>query len=76
MDENKKDDILADLKQEGLDLAEDVTKESIEHVFEFAISAINKYGNAILKAVIPLLKEAESVLLDLADQITGVKDNA
>ena len=76
MDENKKDDILADLKQEGLDLAEDVTKESIEHVFEFAISAINKYGNAILKAVIPLLKEAESFLLDLADQINGVKDNA
>ena len=76
MDENKKDEILADLKQEGLDLAEDVTKESIEHVFEFAISAINKYGNAILKAVIPLLKEAESFLLDLADQINGVKDNA
>ena len=76
MDENKKDDILADLRQEGLDLAEDVTKESIEHVFEFAINAINKYGNAVLKAVIPLLKEAEGFLLDLADQINGVKDNA
>ena len=58
MDENKKDEIVADLKQEGLDLAEDVTKESIEHVFEFAIKAINKYGNAVLKAAIPLLQTA------------------
>lgn len=76
MDENKKDEIVADLKQEGLDLAEDVTKESIEHVFEFAINAISKYGNAVLKAAIPLLQAAESFLLEFADQINGVKDNA
>ena len=76
MDENKKDEIIADLKQEGLDLAEDVTKESIEHVFEFAIKAINKYGNAVLKAAIPLLQTAENFLLELADKINGVQDNA
>lgn len=76
MEENKKQELKEDAKQEALDLAEDVTKESIEHVFEFAINAINKYGNAVLKAVIPLLKEAEGFLLDLADQINGVKDNA
>lgn len=76
MDENEKQELKEDAKQEALDLAEDVTKESIEHVFEFAIKAINKYGNTILKATIPLLQTAESFLLELADQINGVKDNA
>lgn len=74
MDENKKDEILADLKKEGLELAEDVTKESIEHVFEFAINAIEKYGNGILKATVPLLRTAEEFLLDLADRIDGVEN--
>lgn len=74
MDENKKDEILADLKKEGLELAEDVTKESIEHVFEFAINAIEKYGNSILKATVPLLRTAEEFLLDLADRIDGVEN--
>lgn len=76
MDEKKKDEIIADLKQESLDLAEDVTKDSIEHVFEFAITAINKYGNAVLKATIPLMQTAENFLLELADKINGVQDNA
>lgn len=76
MDENKKDEIVADLKQEGLELAEDVTKETIEHVFAFAIDSINKYGNNMLKAMIPLLQTAEQFLLELADKIDGVQENA
>ena len=76
MDENKKDEIVADLKQEGLELTEDVTKETIEHVFEFSIDQINKHGNAMLKALIPVLQTVESYLLELADKIDGVQDNA
>ena len=73
MDENTKNGIKEDAKQEGLELAEDVTKETIEHVFEFAINAINKYGNAMLKAVVPILQAAEQFLLELADKIDGVE---
>ena len=73
MDENTKNGIKEDAKQEGLELAEDVTKETIEHVFEFAINAINKYGNAMLKAVVPILQTAEQFLLELADKIDGVE---
>lgn len=76
MDENEKQELKEDAKQEALELAEDITKESIEHVFEFAINAINKYGNAMLKAVVPILQTAEQFLLELADQIDGARDNA
>lgn len=76
MDENTKKGIKEDAKQEGLELAEDVTKETIEHVFAFAIDSINKYGNNMLKAMIPLLQTAEQFLLELADKIDGVADNA
>ena len=76
MDENTKNGIKEDAKQEGLELAEDVTKETIEHVFEFAIDSINKYGNNMLKAMIPLLQTAEQFLLELADKIDGVQENA
>lgn len=69
MDEEQKEELKEDAKQEGLKLAEDVTKETIEHVFDFAVNAINKYGNSVLKATIPLLNAAKEFLLDLADKI-------
>ena len=37
-----KNEILEDAKTEGLELAEDVTVEAIEHVFNFAKTALNK----------------------------------
>ncbi len=73
MDEKEKDEFKQDAKQQGLELAEDVTKETIEHVFEFAIASIEKYGNAVLKAIIPLLQTAEQFLLEVADRIDGVE---
>ncbi len=76
MDENTKNGIKEDAKQEGLELAEDVTKETIEHVFEFSIDQINKHGNTMLKALIPVLQTVESYLLELADKIDGVQENA
>lgn len=69
MDEEQKEELKEDAKQEGLKLAEDVTKETIEHVFDFAVNAINKYGNSVLKATIPLLNAAKEFLLELADKI-------
>lgn len=74
MDEQEKEELKKEAKQEALELAEDVTKESIEHVFEFAIKGIEKYGNAVLQATIPLLRTAEEFLLDLADRIDGVEN--
>ena len=76
MDEQVKEELKQDAKTEALEYAEDVTKETIEHVFEFAIDSINKYGNNMLKAIIPILQTAEQFLLELADKIDGVKDNA
>ena len=38
-DEELKEGLKEDAKQEALELAEDVTKDSIEHVFTFAINA-------------------------------------
>lgn len=72
-DEELKEGLKEDAKQETLELAEDVTKDSIEHVFTFAINAINKYGNNVLKAIIPILQTAKEFLLDLADKIDGVE---
>ena len=73
MEENEKKEILDDLKIEGLEYAEDVTIETIEHVFDFAEKAINKYGNSILKATLPLLQTAKEFLIKLADKIDGVE---
>lgn len=72
-DEELKEGLKEDAKQEALELAEDVTKETIEHVFDFAVNAINKYGNGVLKATIPLLNTAKEFLLGLADKIDGVE---
>lgn len=73
-DEELKEGLKEDAKQEALELAEDVTKDSIEHVFTFAINAINKYGNNVLKAIIPrFCKPQKNFLLDLADKIDGVE---
>ena len=74
MNEEQKEELKQNAKQEGLDLAEDVTKETIEHVFDFAVNAINKYGNSVLKATIPLLNTAKEFLLELADKINGKED--
>ncbi len=74
MNEEQKEELKQDAKQEGLDLAEDVTKETIEHVFDFAVNAIDKYGNSVLKATIPLLNTAKEFLLELADKINGKED--
>ena len=76
MDENQKQELKQDAKTEALEYAEDVTKETIEHVFEFSIDQINKHGNTMLKALIPVLQTVESYLLELADKIDGVQDNA
>lgn len=73
-DEELKEGLKEDAKQEALDLAEGVTKETIEHVFNFAVNAINKYGNNVLKATIPLLNSAKEFLLELADKINGKVD--
>ena len=66
-------DVAHDLKIEGLEYAEDVTIETIEHVFVFAEKAINKYGTSILKATLPLLQTAKEFLIKLADKIDGVE---
>ena len=73
MDKEQKDELKQEAKQEGLELAEDVTEDMIEHVFTFAVNAINKYGNVYLKAAIPLLNSAKEFLLKLADKIDGVE---
>ena len=73
MDETKKDEILEDLKTEGLELAEDVTIEAIEHVFSFANKAINKCGNAWLIMTLPILDKVKEFLLESADKIDGVE---
>lgn len=73
MDEAKKDEILEDLKTEGLELAEDVTIEMIEHVFNFANNAINKSGNAWLIMALPILDKVKEFLLESADKIDGVE---
>lgn len=73
MNEEKKQELKEDLKQEGLEYAEDITIETIEHVFNFAKTALNKSGNAMLTALIPILTPIENYLLGLADQIDGQK---
>lgn len=68
------EEIKDDLKQEALDLAEDVTIEAIEHVFNFAKKALEKSGNALLKTLIPILEQVEQYLYSLADKIDGNDD--
>lgn len=73
MNEEQKKELKNDLKQEGLEYAEDVTVETIEHVFSFAKTALSKSGNAMLTALIPILTPIENYLLGLADGIDGQK---
>lgn len=73
MNEAQKKELKNDLKQEGLEYAEDVTVETIEHVFNFAKTALSKSGNVMLTALIPILTPIENYLLGLADGIDGQK---
>lgn len=66
-----KNEILEDAKVEGLELAEDVTVEAIQHVFNFAKNALAKSGNAYLTALVAVLAPVEEYLLKLADKING-----
>lgn len=63
-----------DLKNEVLELAEDVTVEAIQHVFSFAKKALEKSDNPIFSAIIPILAKVEDYLLSLADKIDGVQN--
>lgn len=66
-----KNEILEDAKTEGLELAEDVTVEAIEHVFNFAKTALTKSGNSYLMALVAVLTPIQEYLLKLADKIDG-----
>lgn len=66
-----KNEILEDAKVEGLELAEDVTVEAIEHVFNFAKTALTKSGNSYLMALVAVLTPIQEYLLKLADKIDG-----
>ena len=61
-----------ELKKSALELAEDVTEDTIKHVFNFAQNALLKSNNAMLKAIVPLLATVKEYLLSLADKIDGV----
>lgn len=63
-----------DLKNEALELAEDVTVEAIQHVFSFAKKALEKSDNPLLVAIIPVILKVEDYLLSLADKIDGVQN--
>ncbi len=67
-------ELKTDLKNEALELAEDVTVEAIQHVFNFAKTALTKSDNALLKTLIPILEQVENYLLSLADKIDGVQN--
>ena len=58
-----------ELKNEGMELLEDVTVDAILHVFNFAKNMISK--NATLKALAPVLETIENYLLKKADSIDG-----
>ena len=58
-------------KAEALDLAEDVTNELIEHVFNFAKAQLEKAENPLLKTLVPILDQVEAYLCSLADKIDG-----
>lgn len=69
------EEIKEKLKNEALELAEDVTKEAIEHVFSFAKKALEKSENTLLAAIVPILSKVEEYLLSLADKIDGIEGN-
>lgn len=71
--EELKEELKEDAKQEALELAEDVTIEAIEHVFNFAVNALNKSKNTMLMALVPILGTVKEYLLGLADKIDGVE---
>ena len=74
MNENFKEDLKQDAKNEVLELAEDVTIETIEHVFKFAKNALLKSQNALLAAIVPVLETVEKYLIGLADKIDGAEN--
>ena len=51
------EEIKEELKNEALELAEDVTKEAIEHVFSFAKKALEKSENTLITAIVPILSK-------------------
>jgi hypothetical protein len=71
MDETVKAELLADLKAQGLDVAEDALKGIVEAVFgavEKLIQASpNKYDDMLL-AFLPL---AKPMVLELVDKVDG-----
>ena len=71
MEETVKEEIKEAAKTEGLELAEDVTIEAIQHVFNFARTALTKSGIAWLIALVPILTPVEEYLLSAADKIDG-----
>ena len=60
-----------ELKEAALDLAEDVTNELIEHVFNYAKAQLEKAKNPLLKTLVPILDQVEAYLYSLADKIDG-----
>ena len=64
-----------ELKKSALELAEDVTEDTIKHVFDFAQNALLKNDNAMLKAIVSSLATVKDYLLSLADKIDGVAGN-
>lgn len=59
------------LKDKGLDVAEDVAKEVIAIVFDFAEQAIKDSENKIDDLALGALPMIKEFLLDVADKIDG-----
>ncbi len=70
----KKEEIVGILKEEGLDIAEDMAEVAVKAAFRVIAILIPKISNGLGAVIVPLLTYAEPLILDIIDKIDGEED--
>lgn len=63
-----------ELRQELLNLAENLTEEAVNSVFRMAEISIRLSDNKVDDALIPILEPAKNFILKYVDKINGQED--
>lgn len=70
----EKSEIIDVLKEEGLDLAEDLAVNAVRGAISLIKTMLPKINSMVAILLIPLLDQLEPVLLDMLDKIDGQDD--